>query len=748
MDAPSRPAVNSVALALILSASIAAVFAMAGCDGCGPKPPGPGPGPDGDTIRPPEPPPVLELTEAVTVPVADNMARLLEEEDTDGDKKITIDDPRLDGGRGDREFVLKGGFIGGYDIQGTYYLSNLLQELALAAERGEDEAEIDPDRIRENALDRTSRLIREQYWDNLTRSVDEASFPGMFDDPKMGQGDSVNYLYIPADDPLAERYFNDVAARHPEWNMEVVKLPGEITPEYVRDLGGRHGILSLALEELPGGSVRGVPFVAPGGRFNEMYGWDSYFEALGLLADGRVDLARSMVDNFVYQIEHYGKILNANRTYYLTRSQPPFLTSMAIAVYQDLPPGEDRDKWMADVLRAAINEYERVWTAPPRGFENGLSRYFGEGIGPCPEVEKGHYDPIVGPYAREQGVTAEEYIKGYLEGAYKNDDLAAFFVHDRAVRESGHDTTYRFDDRTTDFLAVDLNSLLYKYEIDIAWIMDEVFGGNFEVEPGRVDVSGQWRRKAASRKGAILHFMTIQEDLRGENDKELMSGYFDYDLRNGRRSDYLSAASFYPLWAGLAEQAHADYMVRVVLPLLEQPGGVAASDLESRGPVGEARPPRQWDYPYGWAPHQMLIWEGLRKYGHDAKADRLAYKWLYTIAKNAADYNGTVPEKFDVVKRSHQVFVEYGNVGTDFDYITKEGFGWMNASFQVGQKGLPGDLKEKLRRLVPPEEAFAPEKSAPPDKKRPEPAEGDTAESEKAGAGGENGGGEPAPDSD
>ena len=83
--------------------------------------------------------------------------------------------------------------------------------------------------------------------------------------------------------------------------------------------------------------------MVPGGRFNEMYGWDSYFEALGLLEDGRLDLAQAMVEHFLYEIRHYGQILNANRSYYLTRSQPPFLTSMGLAVYARLPKGEERD---------------------------------------------------------------------------------------------------------------------------------------------------------------------------------------------------------------------------------------------------------------------------------------------------------------------------------------------------------------------------------------------------------------------
>ena len=112
---------------------------------------------------------------------------------------------------------------------------------------------------------------------------------------------------------------------------------------------------------------------------------------------------------------------------------------------------------------------------------------------------------------------------------------------------------------------------------------------------------------------------------------------------------------------------------------------------------------RQWDYPNGWAPHQMIVWKALTNYDSAVVADRLIYKWLYTILKNAVNYNGTIPEKFDVVNRSHKVFAEYGNIGTIFSYMTKEGFGWMNASFKVGLDQLSAHWHPKLNDLIPPE---------------------------------------------
>jgi alpha,alpha-trehalase len=156
----------------------------------------------------------------------------------------------------------------------------------------------------------------------------------------------------------------------------------------------------------------------------------------------------------------------------------------------------------------------------------------------------------------------------------------------------------------------------------------------------------------------------------------------------------------------VASKEQASKIIGRALPALEMPGGIAASSEKSLFSV-ESRPsPRQWDYPNGWAPHQMLAWQGLIHYGYEEVAQRLIYRWLYTITRNAADFNGTIPEKMDVVKRSHQVFAEYGNVGTKFQYITREGFGWMNASYQVGLHLLSENLRDDLARLIPPEWIF------------------------------------------
>ena len=130
-------------------------------------------------------------------------------------------------------------------------------------------------------------------------------------------------------------------------------------------------------------------------------------------------------------------------------------------------------------------------------------------------------------------------------------------------------------------------------------------------------------------------------------------------------------------------------------------GGLAATARNSALQFSSHRA-RQWEHPNGWAPHQVLAWAGLARFGFHTERQRLAYKWLYMITRNAADYAGTVPEKFDVVRRTHRVYAEYGNVGTEFRYITDEGFGWMNASYQVGLGVIGGEGLERLKRLAPP----------------------------------------------
>ncbi len=630
------------------------------------------------------------------VDIESNLQRLLQEEDTDGDKKITIEDKPLKDTIGDKRFFLLTQEGKRLEIVGTYYLSNLLQELSLQKTQGNSKARIQAQDIFPSPVTRLSLQIQKRFWHGLTRRIDGSSLEKILADSKTKTKDGFHYLYVPQKDTIAYDYFSQIAKQKPELLLRVVRLPEKISPQWVKDLEGFHGILSLGLRKNQDGNWEGIPFVVPGGRFNEMYGWDSYFEALGLLQDGYTDLARDMVDNFVYEIMHYGKILNANRTYYLTRSQPPFLTSMALAVYASLPKTPENKEWLRKTFLAAIEEYHKVWMGEYRLTPIGLSRYYGEGLGQPPEVEEGHFDAIYHAFAKKNNTSKEELERQYKKGILPFPDLDLYFTHDRSMRESGHDTTYRWEDRCADFACVDINSLLYKIESDIAKTLLQEFGGKLINLEGEEESTQEWEKKAQTRKSLMNRYMWNEED----------GVFYDYDFVHKKQKKYMNATVFYPLWANLATQEQADSIVKKAIPFLEEAGGLAGCTKEARGEISPERPARQWDYPYGWAPHQMIAWNGLMQYNHHETAHRLIYRWLYTITRNAVDHNGMVPEKFDVVGRTHQVFAEYGNVGADFSYITEEGFGWMNASYQIALSLLPASLHLYLEKLLAPEWIF------------------------------------------
>ncbi|MFT4645853.1 MAG: alpha,alpha-trehalase, partial [Planctomycetota bacterium] len=412
----------------------------------------------------------------------------------------------------------------------------------------------------------------------------------------------------------------------------------------------------------------------------------------GLIIDGKVALAKAMADNFQYEIENYGKILNANRSYYLTRTQPPFYTSLIREVFEVT---QDRE-WLKSHLKTAIKEYESVWMVQGKRLtKNGLNRFLADGLGVPPECEAGHFDAIFSPLARELNISIEHYIEGYQNGKIKNVLLDVYFLNDRSVRESGHDTSYRIDGNCAELNLVDLNAFLYKYETDFAEIIALEFGDNFTFN--HQNYTGNfWYQKAAQRKQLADAYLWNEEK----------GMYFDYNIKTASKSIFVSATTLTPLWSKMASKKQAEKLVKTALPLLKMEGGIVGSTQESAGEISTKRPQRQWDYPNGWAPHQMLIWRGLLHYKYKNEAQELIYRWLFMITKNAVDYNGTIPEKYDVVSATHKVFAEYGNVGTDFEYITDEGFGWMNASYQYGLTLLNKEYKEHLNKLTTPNKLF------------------------------------------
>lgn len=677
---------------------------------------------------------------------------ILDQEDTDKNSQVTIEDngPKYVNLTTANSFGLN--YRG---IRGHYMIANLLQELVLA-EEGQSTMPsshmiIEETVLNQNPIYRLCKIITGVFWPNLRRTIDLRGLRAICMDAKNRGKDQRPRIYVPSSDKFAVKYYKQVAeAMKPEFDLDVQILPEKIDDVFVASINDHPGILSLQLRvkndldlwedapvEIPEkfcgcdekldlidyDKVRGAPFVVPGGRFNEMYGWDSYFSVLGLLESIEdtnkcrlhdLFLAKSMADNFAYEIEHYGKILNANRSYYLLRTQPPVLTDMIWKIYGELKRffeegqvmcgtevetfllSESPRDWLNKMTQAAIKEYNLVWRSEPRHLEGfGLARYYGEGRGLPPETEASHFNAVLLRFAKLSGYTeakdAAQIGKDYNSGKFKCPALDEYFLHDRAVRESGHDTTYRLDGRCANLLTVDLNSLLYKYEVDIGRFLEELD------ESGNVcEEIGEWRRRATERKEAMDRWLW----------NENVGQYYDYDFVRGEPVIYDSATAFWPMWCGAASPEQAARLIEGLLPKLEMRGGLVSGTEESRGSLSLDRPSRQWDYPYGWAPHQMMLWRALTNYGHVHEARRLAYRWLYTILKAYVDYHGVVPEKFNVVTGSHRVDVEYGNVGTDFKMLAREGFAWMNASFMVGLKLLERRELRALGALIEPENLY------------------------------------------
>ncbi len=484
-----------------------------------------------------------------------------------------------------------------------------------------------------------------ETWDTLTRSHRDLARAAV--DPKFPAPPDGRWpVYIPATANFAEIRQQLQREMEPGTfdKIDLLRLPAAGAPV------PKQGLLYLPNS-----------YVVPGGRFNEMYGWDSYFIVLGLLHDGKTALAKGMVDNFLYEIRNYGRILNANRTYYLTRSQPPFLTEMVLAVFV-----ATKDKaWLAQALPAILDTH-RFWTSPPHLIEaNGLSRYWDFGEGPALEVlsaekdpqGRNHYD-LVKDYYRSHDVSDYDLTQ-YYDRAH--DQLKPlFYKGDRSMRESGFDPSNRFGPFSIDIIhynPVCLNSLLFLMEQQTGEIL-EALGRGAEGKP--------WFERAAQRRARINGLLWDE------------SGglYEDYDFEAKVRRNYPFLTTFYPLWAGIATTAQAA-RVKANLALFEQPGGLRTSTFVSGN---------QWDAPFGWAPLEMIAVEGLRRYGFNADGDRISRAFL-SLVRESYQRDGVIVEKYDVTARgtSTEAEIRYG-------YRTNEaGFGWTNAVFNR----LTGELQDR-----------------------------------------------------
>ena len=565
------------------------------------------------------------------------------------------------------------------EVKGTYHLANLLQELFLAHEKGEEYLEVDLERIAEEPVDRLQRLIRTRWWDKLKRSIDSSGIDVAARDPKTREAaESHPRIYVPCGLPLQYDYYSRLARETPGMKLDVQWLPeNDITADFIRSLNDKPGILALEMEAKYSNGreeLLGLPFVVPGGRFNELYYWDSYFCATAMI-DTHPDVVKSILRHFIFEIKHYGKVLSANRSYYLGRAQPPFLTDLALRNYQ----ATKHEPGSQDILRlailAAIKEYHSYWMTAPRCDEgSGLTRYRPIGFGIPPEVESTAFDHILEPYAEKHNMTITEVGKAYTNGDIQEPELDTFFLHDRALRESGHDTSNRFVGVCADLATIDLNCLLYRYEMDIAEAIRTIFDDTLQIPadfcaPGqavdRFESSAVWEFSAKRRRESIDRYLWNEE-------KGL---YFDHNTITGKQTEHETVTSLWALWCGVASPHQAALLVEKGLPRFECVGGLSSNTETSRGPVNAANPQKQWDYPNGWAPHQILTWDGLKRYGYHKEAERLAYRWLHMITRVFVDYNGTVVEKYDVtqLKSAHKVGAEYGNQGLNFKYAPEEG---------------------------------------------------------------------------
>lgn len=367
------------------------------------------------------------------------------------------------------------------------------------------------------------------------------------------------------------------------------------------------------------------PYIVPGGRFGEVYYWDSYFTMLGLQTSGKKEMIHQMVDNFAWLIDTIGFIPNGNRTYYLGRSQPPFFSLMVRIV-------EETEG--IDVALRYLPQLEReyaFWMNGDRAVKmpqgEMLNRYFDNFPRPRPESY------------REDMETAQHSPR----------ESAAVWQDLRAAAESGWDFSSRWLDdpmelssiRTTSIIPVDLNALLFHLENTIA---------DYAQQKGDKEKAARFKTLAETRQKALLRYCWSEEQ-----------GFFvDYDRDQKRQTGKLSLAGMFPLYFQMASPEQAASCATVLERDFLKPGGLTTTPLQTG---------QQWDAPNGWAPLQWVSIQGLRHYGHQKLASEIRRRW---IALNEKVYRNTgkMLEKYNVMDMT----LEAGGG----EYPVQDGFGWSN----------------------------------------------------------------------
>jgi alpha,alpha-trehalase len=386
------------------------------------------------------------------------------------------------------------------------------------------------------------------------------------------------------------------------------------------------------------------PFVVPGGRFREIYYWDSYFTMLGLLESGRADLTQDMVSDFAHLIDRYGRIPNGNRTYYLSRSQPPFFFAMVAL----LDPGHP-ERAFARYLPQLKREYA-FWMDGATSVARGLARQrvvaFSGGRGAIEVPPR----QLLNRYWDDEDLPRDESYREDVALADRSGrDRRQLYRDVRAAAESGWDFSSRwFADAhsltsidTTDIVPVDLNSLLFGLEQAIA----AGCGGAHDETCQRA-----FRQHARARRAAMDRY--LWDAVRGT--------YFDYQWARGERIPRVSAATLYPLFVHAASRAQAAAVARITRAQLLKGGGLVTTTLNTG---------QQWDAPNGWAPLQWIAVAGLNAYGESGLAEEIACRWTVNVAR-AYRESGKLVEKYDVTNTDRP--------GGGGEYPLQDGFGWTN----------------------------------------------------------------------
>ena len=384
-----------------------------------------------------------------------------------------------------------------------------------------------------------------------------------------------------------------------------------------------------SLIELP------FPYIVPGGRFNELYYWDSYFTLLGLKVSGKDQLIEDMVDNFAWLIDTYGFIPNGTRTYYLSRSQPPFFSSMVdllatvkgeeiLTTYLPQLVTEHKFWMMGEETLHAIRRVVRLED------DIILNRYWDNDSTPRPESYKEDIET-----ASRIAVKPEITYRNIRAAAESGWDFSARWFRDGLSLETIH---------TTEIIPVDLNSLLYHLEKTIAKA--------YAIE-GDQENSVLFEAKAIERKRAILKYCWNEG-----------AGFFmDYDFVEERPTGFYSLAGMAPLYFYIAEAHQAEKVSENIERYFLFDGGLPSTLILSG---------QQWDAPNGWAPLQWMSYQGLKSYGKESLADTLRTRWIKTIQNQYLE-SGKLLEKYNVV------FPKIAGGGGE--YPTQDGFGWTNGIY-------------------------------------------------------------------